>query len=218
MHAKHEAFRFKYVTKGLVELEQGVMRIINFVIYLNALAFYAIVLMFPLFFTHPCGEGFDNRAHAAYGAYAFANVIFETSVVFYVVKSLNSNEEKVIELNRWHVVELLFGQIARFDTYLDVCFLSLLVQCQSWNLVIPIATFIFLSLLYPLFILVKKLRTPTGLKHTMPNIERICHICFLRENMLLATVLDSICINNQQNFCKRRVVFGKLMGTLSFFL
>jgi hypothetical protein len=53
----------------------------------------------------------------------------------------------------------------------------------------------------------------------MANIERLCQICFIRENMLLATLLDSVCINNMQNLPRdRRMVFGKLQATLSLFL
>lgn len=35
--------------------------------------------------------------------------------------------------------------------------------------------------------------------------------------MLLATVLDSFCINNSFYLAGRPVVFGKLMGFISFF-
>ena len=35
--------------------------------------------------------------------------------------------------------------------------------------------------------------------------------------MLLATVLDSFCINNSFYFGKHPMVFGKLMGFFSFF-
>lgn len=36
----------------------------------------------------------------------------------------------MLEFNKWHFVELIFGNVARFDTYLDVCFLSLIVSCK----------------------------------------------------------------------------------------
>ena len=35
--------------------------------------------------------------------------------------------------------------------------------------------------------------------------------------MLLATVLDSFCINNSFYFMGKPLVFGKLMGVISFF-
>ena len=36
--------------------------------------------------------------------------------------------------------------------------------------------------------------------------------------MLLATVLDSFCIDNNETIMNRPVHYGKLMGTLTFFL
>lgn len=47
--------------------------------------------------------------------------------------------------------------------------------------------------------------------------ETTCFAAFIRENMLLATVLDSFCINNSFYFLGRPLVFGKLMGFISFF-
>ena len=59
----------------------------------------------------------------------------------------------------------------------------------------------------------------------MPYMEAINFLSFLRENMLLATVVDSFCLNNTKHFFKKwndgkgvRLVFGRLMGGLSFFL
>jgi len=47
--------------------------------------------------------------------------------------------------------------------------------------------------------------------------ESACFVSFIRETMLLATVLDSFCINNSFYFGARPLVFGKLMGFFSFF-
>ena len=47
--------------------------------------------------------------------------------------------------------------------------------------------------------------------------ESTCFASFLREHMLLATVLDSFCIDNTYALCGREIVFGKLMGFWSFF-
>lgn len=48
--------------------------------------------------------------------------------------------------------------------------------------------------------------------------ERNCQVCFLRENMLLATVLDSFCIDNNETINNKPVHYGKLMGAITFFL
>ena len=37
-------------------------------------------------------------------------------------------------------------------------------------------------------------------------------VSFIRENMCLATVLDSFCIDNGIRMCKRVVPFGRFMG------
>ena len=82
------------------------------------------------------------------------------------------------------------------------------------------------NLIFPLYMLLKKLRMgESHLQHTMPYMEANNFLSFLRENMLLATVVDSFCINNTKSFFKRfrngkgvHVVFGRLMGTLTFFL
>ena len=83
-----------------------------------------------------------------------------------------------------------------------------------------------LNLIFPIFMLIKMAKMKkTHLEHTMPYMESNNFLSFLRENMLLATVIDAFCINNTKSFFKTyrkgkgvHVVFGRLMGALSFFL
>jgi len=107
------------------------------------------------------------------------------------------------------------GQVARFDTYLDVCFLSLLWQCQVWNLVIPVGVFIIIYITYPLYsmLVLKRWHKDTRFKHIQPNIERCCKLAFIRENMLIATVLDSFCIKNNNEVCSINLTFGRAMAS-----
>ena len=82
------------------------------------------------------------------------------------------------------------------------------------------------NFIYPTFMLLKKLKMPAKhLQHTMPYMEANNFLSFVRENMLLATVVDSFCINNTVSFSKHankgkgiHVTYGRLMGTLTFFL
>lgn len=54
--------------------------------------------------------------------------------------------------------------------------------------------------------------------HTLPTIERCCKLAFIRENMLLATVLDSFCItNNIHVFKNTKLTIGRGMGIWTFF-
>ena len=45
------------------------------------------------------------------------------------------------------------------------------------------------------------MHTNQSYNHTLPRIERNCRLAFIRENMLLATVLDSFCIDNNVEVC-----------------
>ena len=113
------------------------------------------------------------------------------------------DDPEVLKLNAWHVVELFFGQIARFDTYLCVCFLSLVAHCQMAYIAWPVASFCLLQLIYPLYTLFSLIRMRADLTHTLPRVERNAQIAFVRENMMLATVFDSFCINNFRTICTK---------------
>ena len=104
------------------------------------------------------------------------------------------------------------GQVARFDTYLDMCFLVLLFQCSEWILVIPIGSLILINISYPIYQLIKLSTLKQSFDHAMPRIERNCDICFVRENMLIATVLDSFCIDNNTEICKKPYHFGRVQA------
>ena len=45
------------------------------------------------------------------------------------------NNKEILDFNLWHGTELVMGQVAHFDTYLDMCFLSLVLKCEMWGLV-----------------------------------------------------------------------------------
>ena len=40
----------------------------------------------------------------------------------------------------------------------------------------------------------------------------MCNVSFIRENMLVATVLDSFCIDNHVTICGKNIPFGRMMG------
>ena len=111
------------------------------------------------------------------------------------------------------------GQIARADTFMDFLFIVIIKDCSSLKVWLYISSFFMISnLIFPIFMLLKMLRLKKQFQHTMPYMESNNFLLFLRENMLLATVIDSFCINNTIELGKVRIVFGKLMGGLSFFL
>lgn len=210
IHDKHEAFRFKYDTKALNVIEDELMDNMTYLLYANSFIYYLIMFICPITFVNECGEGYNVVSHYIYGVYSIITMIMEVAFVLKIQNRIHN--KNILKFNKWHLVELIMGQIARFDTYLDVCFLSLLYQCQEWYLVIPIGSLIILYILYPLYKLIRLISITKSFNHTLPKIERNCDISFIRENMLLATVLDSFCIENNIEVCKKPIAFGRIMG------
>ena len=125
-------------------------------------------------------------------------------------------DKDILDFNLWHGTELVMGQVAHFDTYLDMCFLSLVLKCEMWGLVIPVTCFIILMQSYPIVTILSLCRVNKNLAHTQPYLERNCHLSFIRENMLLATVLDRFAINNTLNIRGKAVAYGKFNGGWTF--
>ena len=127
--------------------------------------------------------------------------------------------KNLLMFNKWHVVELFMGSVARTDTFLDICFIHIISNCWeeyiTW--LIPASIFAIINLIFQMIMLLRLLKTDFGNSLVQPYLESACFVSFIRENMLLATVLDSFCINNSFYFLGKPLVFGKLMGFISFF-
>ena len=149
IHDKHEAFRFKYDTKALLMVENELMDGVTKLLYLNSLIYYTIMFVCPVIFLGDCGEAFVDGAHYAYAAFALLTVVGEIVIVKRIEKKINN--PLVLKFNKWHAVEILMGQVARFDTYLNVCLFHLLRVCDHWNLAAPIGALIVLNAIYPFY-------------------------------------------------------------------
>ena len=217
IHDKHEAFAFKYDTREIEKVEKIIMPGTKKMLYFWTLVYYFIVFVAPpIFKMHECDKTFHIGLFIMYGIYLFLTSIWEIKVVLSIQKLLGN--KKLLHFNKWHVVELFMGAIARTDTFLDICFIHILVDCwqiyEPW--IIPSLSFAIINLLFPLYMLIKLIRNDLGNALFQPNLESTCFASFIRENMLLATVLDSFCINNSFYFLGKPCVFGKLMGYISF--
>lgn len=127
------------------ELMDGVTKLL----YLNSLIYYTIMFVCPVIFLGDCGEAFVDGAHYAYAAFALLTVVGEIVIVKRIEKKINN--PLVLKFNKWHAVEILMGQVARFDTYLNVCLFHLLRVCDHWNLAAPIGALIVLNAIYPFY-------------------------------------------------------------------
>ena len=112
------------------------------------------------------------------------------------------------------------GQIARLDTFMDFLFIVIVKDCPELRYWMYATSFwMVANLIFPITMLIKMLRLKHNLQQTMPYMESNNFLSFLRENMLLATVIDSFCIQNTIIVGQgTNIVFGRLMGGLSFFL
>ena len=205
--------------------------------YFWSIMYYIILFVLPFVFKQDyCGGLFYHWLFIVYGSYALLNAAWEVYIVLRIqteIRRAFKNKQaakKLLDFNRWHVVELFMGQIARLDTFMDFLFIVIIIWCPELKVWLGISSvFMALNLIFPIFMLFKLAKRKKHiLEHTMPYMEDINFLSFLRENMLLATVIDSFCINNTKTFFKKyksksggtgvHVVFGRLMGGLSFFL
>ena len=116
--------------------------------YFLTLIYFVIMFGVPvLFINGECGDGVETWVLILYATQAVMTLIYEVVAVKGIERRLQ--KKQFFEFNRWHFIEAIMGQIARFDTFLDTCFMVLLIQCDLWNLVYPVCVFIFFYLLYP---------------------------------------------------------------------
>ena len=173
--------------------------------YFWSVMYYIILFMLPFLFKKDyCGGLFYNELYVCYGTYAILNAAWEIYVVFRIqsaIRRVSGDKEKakkLLDFNRWHVVELFMGQIARLDTFLDFIFIVILADC-GWKFkyfLIPSASMMTINMIFPFYQLIKMIKLSKKYDHTMPLMESNNFLSFLRENMLLATVIDSFCISN----------------------
>lgn len=94
----------------------------------------------------------------------------------------------------------------------------MLMQCDEKPLFWPVGAFLVVMQMYPIFELFKNFRISKSLSHTLPVIENACKMAFIRENMCIAVILDSFCINNFETVFGRQFCFPKIVGANTFFL
>ena len=82
VHAKHEAFAFKYDPEIMRLLEEGEMRPIRTMMYFWSVMYYIILFVLPFVFKKDyCGGLFYNELYICYGAHAILNAGWEVYVV-----------------------------------------------------------------------------------------------------------------------------------------
>jgi hypothetical protein len=80
---------------------------VTYIWYANTLLYYFVSFFGPFYYVAECGKGIHASAHFLYMAYSLINLFFEAWVVYKIQKMLC--DLYLLELNRWHFVELLMG-------------------------------------------------------------------------------------------------------------
>ena len=82
VHAKHEAFAFKYDPEVMRLLEENEMRNIRIMLYFWTVMYYILIFSTPfLFKQHYCGGLFYKELYLCYGTYAVLNAVWEVYIV-----------------------------------------------------------------------------------------------------------------------------------------
>lgn len=86
IHDKHEAFRFKYDTKKLSELEAWMNKTNTIrALYVNAICYYIIMFVCPFVFTNECKDGgIQVWSHIIYGIYSLITIVLEIILVLQI--------------------------------------------------------------------------------------------------------------------------------------
>ena len=216
LRSEHEAFRFKYDSEALRIIENESMDRLTISLYLNAIGFYCLCFLLPFLLKNECGAGIKYGSHIAYGSFSLFNLFLEIYIVLRMERRIH--DHNFLHFNKWHWVELFMGQIIRLDFYMDVCIAVIFLECKLWRMFIPVMVFMILSLIYPIYKQLSLLQKKTNLKHILPKIERNCKLAFIRENLLIATVLDSFSIDNFEVICGKAIVFARIVAVLTFFV
>jgi hypothetical protein len=122
IHDKHEAFRFKYEPVAIQRLEEIFMPTVKRHLYVWTVVYYLIMLALPTVALgyDKCFFEFEVWIFIVYGVYLVLCAVWEIWVVLKIQRIINNRD--LLHFNKWHVVELFMGAIARTDTFIDILF------------------------------------------------------------------------------------------------
>ena len=173
-----------------------------------------LALFLPIYYvSDKCGGGQDWNSHIVYGVYLGFTLCFEFCFLMASRKKIISNlYEK--DLKREVIVNdalnLIGGVLLRFDTYTDVCFLTIAYQCNTdkifWaSLIVVIVKVIVKSVqnLRTLHKLLKRIRK----KQKMDCLNLYAKLCCFQSMPLTNDILDRYCPGNAKRIhhilCKK---------------
>jgi len=183
-----------------------------FLLNFFAQMFLAIFLP-PYFIMDHCGEGQRWTSHIVYGCYLGITLLLE--ICFWIASRkhilsnvLEKDLQREVFIN--DLINLLGGVLLRFDTYTDVCFLTIAHQCHTGKILLASLIVILIKLgvksiqnlrtLYKLLMRIQK-------KQKMDCLNLYAKLCCFQSWVLTNDILDRYCPGNAKKIhhilCKK---------------
>lgn len=206
--------RFQYnesFTKFFAPIKDGFI----FLFFLTNFCLQIFLALFlPIYYvSEQCGGGQDWNSHIIYGAYLVVTFFFELIFLIQSRRKIISNIiEKDLKREEFmnDMINLVGGILLRFDTYTDVCFLTIAYKCNTdkiffASLIVVIIKLIvkFIQNIRTLYKLIKSIR-----KHQKIDcLNLYAKLCCFQSMPLTNDILDRYCPGNAKRInhilCKK---------------
>lgn len=166
--------------------------LLNVLFWLNFLIFYTVCIFVPIYFVLEC-QGHEWVGHFIYAGYAFSVFFLELYLSITCIEfKITHAEFSTGPLWRralFFFKDILLSQMAKFDVYSDICFITTVMKCGD-NLAIGwIAIFIMiLSMGTTAYNVLKLLLSRQGGDENY--IDYLCNYCSFLEINLVGSLLE----------------------------
>lgn len=191
-------------------METVSQRYVTVFIYLSVFFFYLTALLIPLTEGDSCKNGHSDSTFFYYNIYAVMSAVFELVMILYLQRRVDDGE--ILQVNKFHLVKIVTGQLGRADFFTDVLFVTQIYWCDYDALLAVGVLCLFFSSFYQLIMFFKLMRKDE--KQLLENIERNCKLAYISEHHALAVILDSFSLSNFQAVGEKTITVPKIMSSI----
>eukprot|EP00347_Sterkiella_histriomuscorum_P007848 403347332 len=210
---KKDATTFKCNENILTNVESISQKYVTAAIYLSIFAFYFLSIGVPLNEQKSCERGHPISTYYYYGGYILISFFVELFLSVYLYKKVG--DRFVLKLNKFHMIKLFTGQLARLDFFTDVLFTIQLYSCDFFYMMIASIIILTISSIYNIYMIFRLMRKDHS--NLLENIERNCKLAYISEHQSLAIILDSFSLNNFESVGKKTITVPKIVSSLKSF-
>lgn len=175
---------------------------INIFFWLNFFLFYVAVIFLPINFVLKC-SGHQWTGHIIYASYALLVGIIEVVLALYCIKFGITHQEYIkgpfYRRLFFFVKDMLLSQLARFDVYSDICFITTVMTCGTTQFVGYLAIAVMgINLFATAYHVLKLLLSKFGGDENY--IDYLCNYCAFLEINVVSLLLEKWTIQNTSSF------------------